>query len=138
MQKQPVPVKNRKLTGKAMKFKPGKSGNPSGRPKGSRNSQTQLLKLLEPHAEKLINKMVEEALDGNDAALRLCIERLLPKAQRKSMEINLAELNEEEITSPTTIFPIILNEILTGNITPDEGKKIISLIEEQQLRTQLL
>ncbi len=70
-----------------MQFKPGKSGNPSGRPKGSRNTQTQLLKLLEPYAEKLINKMVEEALDGNAAALRLCIERLLPKAQRKAWKL---------------------------------------------------
>lgn len=126
MQKQSLPVKNRKLTEKKMQFKPGKSGNPSGRPKGSRNSQTQLLKLLEPHAEKLINKIVEEALDGNTAALRLCIERLLPKAQQKSMEINPAVLNGEEITSPTTtIFPLILNEILTGNITPDDGKKLL-------------
>ncbi|WP_131781177.1 DUF5681 domain-containing protein [Legionella gresilensis] len=120
-----------------MKFKPGTSGNPYGRPKGSRNTQTKLIKLLELHAEKLINKMVAEALDGDPAALRLCIERLLPKARQKNIEIDPAVLSEQEIASQKNIFNLILNEILAGNINPDDGKKIISLIEEQRLRTEL-
>ncbi len=64
-----------------MRFKKGQSGNPNGRPLGCLNKRTQLAALLEPHAEALISKAVELALGGDTNALRLCIERLLPKAQ---------------------------------------------------------
>jgi len=64
-----------------MQFKPGQSGNPRGRSKGSVNKNTKLAKLLDPHAEALVNKAVELALSGYSNALRLCIERLIPKAR---------------------------------------------------------
>ncbi|ABQ54210.1 DUF5681 domain-containing protein [Legionella pneumophila] len=114
-----------------MKFKPGESGNPSGRPKGSRNIQTQLIKLLEPHAEQLINKMVEKALEGDPHALRLCIERLLPKAKHNPIESDLLTLEEDNYMET---IESILQEMLLGNIASDEGKKIIDLIEEHQNR----
>ncbi|MFO9416548.1 DUF5681 domain-containing protein [Legionella pneumophila serogroup 1] len=114
-----------------MKFKPGESGNPTGRPKGSRNIQTQLIKLLEPHAEQLINKMVEKALEGEPNALKLCIERLLPKAKHKAIESDLPILEEDNYMET---IESILQEMLQGNIASDEGKKIIELIEEHQNR----
>ncbi len=117
-----------------MKFKPGESGNPAGRPKGSRNTQTQLLKLLEPHAENLINKMVEEVLEGEPNALRLCIERLLPKAKHKAIE-NCIPVSEKGNYSLSIEF--ILQEILLGNISPDEGKKVIQFLEEHESRREL-
>ncbi|RUQ84476.1 DUF5681 domain-containing protein [Legionella septentrionalis] len=117
-----------------MRFQPGKSGNPAGRPKGSCNTQTQLIKLLEPHAEKLINKMVEDALDGDPNALRLCIERLLPKAKHRVVERPLPALEDGSYDS---IIDTILQEILFGNISPDEGKKMISLMEENQNRKEV-
>ncbi|HCC3245760.1 TPA: hypothetical protein JD771_002477 [Legionella pneumophila subsp. pneumophila] len=117
-----------------MKFKPGKSGNPAGRPKGSCNTQTQLIKLLEPHAEKLINKMVEDALDGDPNALRLCIERLLPRARHKVVEKALPTLEDGNYDSTINS---ILQEILLGNISPDEGKKMITLIEDHQSRKEI-
>jgi hypothetical protein len=117
-----------------MKFKSGESGNPAGRPKGSRNTQTQLLKLLEPHAEQLINKMVEEALEGEPNALRLCIERLLPKARHKAIESDIPVLEKGNYNST---IESILQEILLGNISPDEGKKVIQLLEEHDSRREL-
>lgn len=64
-----------------MKFKQGQSGNPKGRSKGSVNKNTKLVKLLEPHAEALVNKAVELALNGDSNAIRLCIDKLIPKAK---------------------------------------------------------
>lgn len=116
-----------------MKFKPGSSGNPSGRPKGTRNTQTQLIKLLEPYAEKLINKMVEDALDGDPHALRLCIERLLPRAKHRVVVSDLRVLNGNYDST----IDSILQEILLGNISPDEGKKMITLLEEHQNRKEV-
>ncbi|HAU1490452.1 TPA: hypothetical protein F8S49_11390 [Legionella pneumophila] len=117
-----------------MKFKPGESGNPAGRPKGARNTQTKLLKLLEPHAEKLINKMVDDALEGDPNALRLCIERLLPKARHKTIECDIPVLKKGNYN---LTIESILQEILLGNISPDEGKKVIQLLEDHESRRAL-
>lgn len=40
-----------------MTFLIGQSGNPNGRPKGALSRRVQLTKLLEPHAEQLINNI---------------------------------------------------------------------------------
>jgi len=63
-------------------FKPGQSGNPAGRPKGSKN-KTKLLAegLIGNSAKKIVKKVIEKALEGNEACLRMCMDRILP-AQR--------------------------------------------------------
>src|ERR1700693_659671 len=58
-------------------FTPGASGNPDGRPKGSRNKSTLALEaLLDGQAEALTQKAVELALAGDITALRLCLDRI--------------------------------------------------------------
>lgn len=61
-------------------FKPGESGNPNGRPKGSRNFTTKVRDALEKMAdgktytyeEALIKTILKRAIvDGNDRMLRL-------------------------------------------------------------------
>ena len=96
-----------------MKFQPGQSGNPKGRNKGSLNKYTKLIKLLEPHAEILINKTVELALNGDTRALSLCIERLIPKAKEDPIKIVIPKL---------------------GGLTKEQiAKKIINLLSGQEL-----
>lgn len=83
-----------------MQFQPGKSGNPSGRYVGSKNKNTKLVKLLEPHAEALIDKAIELVLSGNTNMLRLCIERLIPKAKEETVKFvipNSPTLSKEEV-----------------------------------------
>ena len=65
-----------------IKFKPGQSGNPSGRPKGALNKATLATQaLLDGKAEALTRKAVELAKNGNLVALGLCLDRLLPPGQ---------------------------------------------------------
>lgn len=59
------------------KFKKGQSGNPDGKPKGAKDKRTEYRKLLEPHAEALIQKAVSLALKGDSTALKLCLDRLV-------------------------------------------------------------
>jgi hypothetical protein len=62
-----------------MVFKPGKSGNPSGKPKGARNKTTVAMeKLLDDDAATITSKAIELAKNGDLTALRLCLERIIP------------------------------------------------------------
>jgi len=62
-----------------MKFQPGQSGNPTGRPKGARHKTTLAIEsLLDGEAEALTRKVIEKAKEGDLAALKLCLDRLLP------------------------------------------------------------
>ena len=60
-------------------FQKGQSGNPDGRPKGSRNATTLALEtLLDGQATALTQKAIDLALIGDMAALRICMDRILP------------------------------------------------------------
>jgi hypothetical protein len=64
--------------------RPFENGNP-GRPRGSRNKATVAAEsLLEGEAERLTRKAVERALEGDVAALKLCMDRLLPPRRERT------------------------------------------------------
>src|SRR2546421_6936578 len=57
-----------------------KGNRPAGRRAGSRNKKTLAAAvLLEGEAEALIRRAVELAFAGDPTAMRLCIERILPR-----------------------------------------------------------
>jgi len=112
-----------------MAFQSGRSGNPNGRPKGALSKRTQLVKLLEPHAEALVAKTMELALGGDVNALRLCIERLIPKIQHEPMDIEFPnELNQRSIRK---LKDKILMAVFERKISIDDAEKLIKLIKSQ-------
>src|SRR5918995_1517944 len=74
-------------------FQPGQSGNPSGRPPGSRNkSKLALETLLDGEAENLTRKAIELAKAGDMAALRLCMERIYPARKDTPVTFDMPKL----------------------------------------------
>src|SRR5262245_4945736 len=70
-------------------FKKGQSGNPKGRPRGSRNRATLAINaLLDGEAEVLTRKAIELAKAGDLTALRLCLDRIVPP--RKECPVTFA------------------------------------------------
>src|SRR5450759_5359597 len=79
------------------KFKKGTSGNPNGRPLGSRNRATLLAEqLLEGEAEQLTRQVINLAKKGNIHALRFCLERLIPVRKERSIEIDLQPVHSAQ------------------------------------------
>ncbi|WP_392538587.1 DUF5681 domain-containing protein [Legionella sp. 227] len=107
-----------------MTFIKGQSGNPHGRRKGTLNKRTELAKMLDLHAESLINKLIELALEGEITALRLCIERLIPKANHESTGIQFQK-------NKTKMQEDILQAALDGRISIENAERLRSLVDEQ-------
>lgn len=111
-----------------MTFEVGKSGNEKGRPSGIGDKRTKLRELLEPHAADLINKCVELALDGDPQALRLCIERLIPRIKEEPINITLPQ---EKITfnSLPGISEHIFRQLENASAAPDQVKTLFDIIK---------
>ncbi len=125
-----TPTRTRKPPASA--WKPGQSGNPKGRPQGSRNKATLLVQaLIDGQAEALVQKAVELALSGDGPALRVLLERICPP--RKDSPIALADLPRVETAEDVpAAMAAILEAVATGQVTPGEGQALAGLVEHQR------
>jgi hypothetical protein len=108
-------------------FEPGSSGNPHGRPKGSRNKTTLALEaLLDGEAAALTRKAIDKALEGDMGALRLCFERVLPARRDRPVVFDLPEI----LTAADALkaSSAVLTACAEGSLSPDEAAKIMDLI----------
>ena len=83
-------------------FEPGVSGNPNGRPRGSRNKTTLALEsLLDGQATALTQKAIDLALAGDMAALRLCLDRILPPRKDRPVTFTLPPISSARDAAQT-------------------------------------
>ena len=116
-----------KRTNGSGQFSKGTSGNPSGRPPGSRNQATLLIEsLLEGEAEQVTRKVIELALAGDITALRLCLERLIPP--RKDRPIHLPLPPIENVQQISLAMARVSAAIGEGEITPTEGEVLSNIL----------
>ena len=112
-------------------WREGVSGNPSGRPAGSRNTATLLLTaLLEGEGERITRKVIEQALTGDPHALRLCLERLLPPRKERPIELPLPEVKTAQDASAA--LATVLAATGDGRITPGEERLVAEIVEAQK------
>lgn len=114
------------------KFIPGQSGNPSGKKPGTLNKRTQFVKLLEPHAQELIERLLRLANQGDPNALRLCIERLIPRAKDDVVNFEITDVDLKMVDSLLQVGEQIIKAVTNGELTPEEGQKVMGLVEGQR------
>ena len=128
---------NDKKPKKNTAFQKGVSGNPAGRPPGSRNKSTLALEqMLEGEGEQLIRKAIELAKQGHFPALRLCIERLLPARKERTVQLELRPIqNARDLPAA---FQDILSAVTQGMITPGEGESLANILNIQVQALELI
>jgi hypothetical protein len=83
--------------------------------------------LLEPHAEELVAKVVEMAKSGDTAALRICIDRLIPPIKAR----------DEPVAAPGLAGSLgdqgraVLDALGAGTLTPDQAATMLTAIATQ-------
>lgn len=121
------------------KWKPGQSGNPSGRKPGTRNKATLVaLALMEGEAEKIVRKVVDAAIEGDMTAARLVLERLVPPAREKPVSLDLP--NTETAEGISNAQEAVLQAIANGELLPGEATTLATILENRRkaLETQEL
>ena len=108
-------------------FEPGQSGNPNGRPPGSRNKMTVLVeKLLEDDAETIVKKAIEMAKSGDTALIKVCLSRLSPPRRDRHIPFVLPEMNAPADTLKAVAT--ITDAVAAGELTPGEAAHLSQLV----------
>ena len=109
-------------------FEKGRSGNPAGRRRGSRNRSTQAAQLLlEGEAEALTRKAVELALGGDPAALRLWLDRLIAPHRERLVPLALPRMrNSADIPGA---MEAVGAAVARGVLAPGEAAEMARVIQ---------
>ncbi len=104
-------------------WKPGQSGNPAGRPKGT-GEIGKLREAIKGHVPAIIARLTAQALEGDVQAARLLLER------------TVAPLKAVEPTQPLTLPDGTLTEqgravlasVADGVLAPGQGAQLVAAI----------
>ena len=107
--------------------RPFGAGNP-GRPKGARNKATLAAEaLLDGEAEILTRKAIELAKQGDMAALRLCLERILPARRDRPVSFELPNIVTANDASGA--MAAVLQAVACGDVSPAEAGEVAKIVE---------
>ena len=112
-------------------WKPGQSGNPSGRPSGSRNKATIIaLSLMEGAAEEITQAVIDAARGGDLSAARLVLERLAPPMRERPISIDLPDTSSAEGINQAQ--QAIIEAVGMGELLLGEGSALAGLVEARR------
>lgn len=112
------------------KFKPGASGNPTGRPKGIKDRRVALRDIFEAHADELAQTAIKLALSGDVAALRICIDRIIPPVREDRLQVALPDITDA--AGCTEAQAAIMKAVASGELLPSQGEALAGLVEHRR------
>jgi hypothetical protein len=111
-----------------MRFQPGTSGNPAGRPPGALNKKTIAAQtVLEQRAAEMATNLLDRAKNGEAFAMRLCMEQLAPTGGNRAVAIELPVIKTPE--DAELALTVVTDELAAGNLTISEASALVALIE---------
>ena len=124
MKNGPQPI-NKPVRGRP--FQPGnKQGR--GRPRGSRNKSARVCQeTLDSHAESLTKRCLSLAYQGHSAALRICMERLVPAPRQRALDFKIPRT--KTLADLSAASESVLGAVASGQLTPAEGENLSGLLD---------
>jgi len=111
-----------------MRFQPGHSGNPAGRPPGSLNKTTLAAQeALAERGEEIVTGIMDRAKNGEPAAMRLCMERLAPTGRNRPIAIDLPVIRTPE--DAQAAVGVVTAALAAGKLSISEASGFIALID---------
>jgi hypothetical protein len=112
-------------------FEPGQSGNPAGRPVGSRNKATLAIEsLLEGELESITRAAVEAAKNGDMAAVRIVMDRVYPARKSRPIHIELPPV--ADAAGVSAALDAVLVAVSNGELLLEEAEALTSLLEARR------
>jgi Family of unknown function (DUF5681) len=111
-----------------MRFQPGQSGNPAGRLPGSLNKKTIALEeAFAEGAQEVVADVITRAKNGDEAAVRLCVDRMLPRKRDRAVAIELPVIKTSE--DAELALTVVTDELAAGHLTIGEASALVALID---------
>jgi hypothetical protein len=110
------------------RFQKGQSGNPAGKPPGTRNKTTIAVEaLLDGDAKALTTKAIDLAKAGDLQALRICMDRIVPPRRDRPVTFEMTKL--ETAQDAAAAVSSLLASVAAGDMTPSEASEVSKVID---------
>jgi Family of unknown function (DUF5681) len=104
-------------------FQKGQSGNPSGKPKGTRNRTTVLAeKVMQADAEDIVRAVINAAKCGDMTAARLVLDRISPVRRGRPVQLDLPPVRTASDIAEA--MATLTMAVASGGVTPDEAASV--------------
>lgn len=119
------PKQGRAPKARTGQWKPGQSGNPAGRPKGSGLSG-QLRAAIAKDAPAILATLIQAAKSGDVQAARVLLDRAVPALRPVREPVALPATNEAGGLAARAAA--VLDAIAAGTLAPDAGAEVLAAI----------
>jgi hypothetical protein len=85
---------------------------------------------MEGNLEEVLATVIERAKSGDIAACRMIMDKLLPNTKDRPIALDLPLINDLDGVGKAQAE--ILQAVSVGDITPNEGERIASIIEARR------
>jgi hypothetical protein len=104
------------------RFRAGKSGNPTGRPK---TESARLRAILADHGDDVVKMVLDAALAGDLQAAKLVLERISPPLKAQAAPILLDLPGSENATATAAA---IIRAAADGDLPPDVAAQLVAAV----------
>src|SRR5690349_10173184 len=109
------------------RFQPGRSGNPAGKKPGTLNHATRIQQAFDHgDVDGAVQAVRDNLSKGNFSAARFLIEKRDPRPRGRPIALEIPD----DLPLPAQ-FTMVSRAMLRGEITPDEAKVMVSVLEAE-------